>query len=309
MDTWLILSFAAASAWALVNLLDKILVIDKIPSQWGRLILDSLVGLVTCVAFAIFGLVASASLETILICLLAGVLLYGFNYAYYRALETADVTVTSALMQTIPIFSAFWGFLFFDEIFGFPIYLGVFLAVLGAVFVNIEADSQDNRTIFRGKNFKALIRFILPGILIISFNYVLQKYALQFTDNWTVFFWGRIGAFILTGTVYIFSRRIQREFNQIIKSVEFRTLGMVSGVEWLNLLGIFLIISAYSEGPITLVSTAAAIQPIIVIALTMIYSLLKKESMLSDFSNNKTVLFFRVSAILLVIIGIYFISL
>jgi uncharacterized membrane protein len=307
-NSWFILSLSAALFWALVNILDKILVIEHIKSQWARLILDSLVGLISCVLIYSLGLLSKATIDVMVLSILAGILLYGFNYLYYKALETADVSVTAVLMQTIPIFTAIWGYLFFDEIFSSIVYSGIALVVLGAVFSNIEIDSSGSYKIVGGKNWNATVLYIIPGIFLVSVNYALQKHILAFTNSWTVFFWGRIGAFLLTSFFLVTSRNARSDFFQTITKIKPRSLLMLSGVEWLNLSGIFLIISAYSLGPVTLVVTTSAIQPLFVIIIMIAVSIFRKKSILSDFSNNKRVLVTRIVASAILVIGIYFIS-
>lgn len=307
-NSWFLLSISAALFWAVVNLLDKILVIEHIKSQWTRLILDSLVGLTSCLLIYSIGILSKATIDIILLSILAGILLFGFNYLYYKALETADVSVTAVLLQTLPIFTAVWGYLFFGELFSKIVYSGIALVILGAILSNIEFDKLGFHKIIGGKNWDAAVLYIMPGIFLVSINYALQKYILTFTNNWTVFFWGRIGAFILTSFFLVASRNVRNDFIQTIKKTKLPPLLMLSGVEWLNLLAIFLIISAYSLGPVTLVATVSAIQPLFVIIIMITFSVIRKKSILSDFSNNKKVLAIRIVASTLLIIGIYLIS-
>lgn len=307
-NNWLLLSIGAAFFWAVVNLLDKILVIEHIKSQWTRLILDSSVGISSCLLVYFTGLLSNVTIEIILLSISAGIILFGFNYLYYKALETADVSVTAVLMQTVPIFTAVWGFLFFGELFFPVVYIGIGLIIFGAILSNIEFDTLGFHKIFGGKNWNAAVLYIFPGIFLVSINYALQKYILNFTNSWTVFFWGRIGAFVLTSFFFIISRKIRTDFLQTIREIKALPLLMLSGVEWFNLFGIFLIITAYSTGPITLVATVSAVQPLFVIIIMIVFSILRKKSILSDFSNNKKVLAIRIVASILLIAGIYIVS-
>lgn len=308
LSNWLALSLLAALFWAAVNLLDKILVIEHIKSQWARLILDSIVGISSCVLIYLLGLLSPANFTTILLSIIAGVILYGFNYLYYKTLETADVSVTAVFMQTIPIFTAVWGYLFFREVFSSWVYLGIGVVILGAILANFESDTNNSRKLVGGKNLKAIIVYMVPGIFLVSLNYALQKYILNFTDTWTVFFWGRIGSAILTLTAMTFFRNIRLEFSQTISSIKILPLMMLGGVEWLNLLGIFFIMSAYAVGPVTLVVTASAVQPLFVIAIVIAFSLIRRKPVLSDFSGSKTVLVIRIVASFFLILGIYLIA-
>lgn len=308
LNNWLIFSLLAALFWAVVNLLDKILVIEHIKSQWARLILDSIIGVSSCVLIYFFGLLSPANFKVIFLSIVAGVILYGFNYLYYKTLETADVSVTAVFMQTIPIFTAIWGYIFFSELFSSWVYLGIGMVILGAILANVETDMNGSKKLVGGKNLRAIIVYMLPGVFLVSLNYALQKHILNSTDTWIVFFWGRIGSAILTLSVVVFFKKIRLEFSQTISSVKILPLIMLGGVEWLNLFGIFFIISAYAIGPVTLVVTASAIQPLFVIAIVIAFSLIRKKSVLSDFSGSKTVLVVRIFASIFLILGIYLIS-
>ena len=307
-NNWLLLSIVAALFWAVVNLLDKMLVIEHIKSESARLILDSFVGLTSCILIYSVGFLSNSTAQVVILSMLAGLILYGFNYLYYKALETADVSVAAVLMQTVPLFTAIWGFLFFNERFTAPVYLGVMLVILGAILSNVEVDNLGVHKLVGGKNWNAAVGYMIPGVFLISLNYALQKYILNFSDSWTVFFWGRIGALILTLAVLAYSKTIRVDFFNTIKFLKAGPVIMLSGVEWLNLCAIFFIILAYSLGPITLVATASAVQPLFVIIIVIFFSIAKRRSVLSDFSGSKRVLATRVFASILLIAGIYLIS-
>lgn len=135
---WLIFATLAALSWALVNNLDKIVVTRFVKSPLGIVVIEGLLGFV----ISLF-LVREVSLLTIpvtliIICILAGFLLYLFNYLYYKAIEKSDPTVVVILMQTVPFFTFLWGSLFFQESFSVPVYIGCILIVIGGVLATFE---------------------------------------------------------------------------------------------------------------------------------------------------------------------------
>lgn len=303
---WMALAFFAATCWGIVNVLDKEILKSHRLKISTRQFLDSGFGLL--VAVTLSWKLASPSFLLIAIGMCGGVLVYFFNYLYYRALKNADVSAISVYLQSIPVFSAIIGFIFFTERFHPDIYLGALLIIFGAIVVAIERKGNGKFTIFSGENMGVLLRYVLPASLIISINYGLTKVLLIQYTFWEVFFWGRIG-FVVTGLlVYMIVRNVREEINANINLISVRTIYSVGLIEFLNFFGILLLTAAYSLGTITLVTTVAAIQPLIVIMVLVIIALLSNRELLKDFSSSKRVLIVRVIAILLQVIGMFLLS-
>jgi len=306
MNNWFLLSLSAAFLWAVVNILDKIIVVEHIKFHWSRLILDSFVGLTVCIVLAALGVGLTTNIYVVTLSILAGVLLYGFNYLYYKGLESAEVPVVSALLQGVPVFSALWGFLFFQERYGWLVYLGIIFIISGAVFINAEENGKSKTIVLRGTNWRSATLYIIPGIFILSINYALQKYILNLSDSWTIFFWARIGAFIFTSTMLLFSPKIRTGFIRTAKGLKSKSYLLIGIIEWINLAGIYLLLKAYSTGTVTLVTTVAATQPVIVMILSVIATILFKTPSLANYDFR--IILIRVFSITFMIIGVMLIS-
>jgi uncharacterized membrane protein len=303
MNNWILLSFLAALLWGIVNILDKVIVVTQVKFHWSRMILDSIVGLTVCLFLVLVGVSISSNLKVILISVVAGLLLYCFNYLYYKALETADVSVVSAWLQSVPVFSAVWGVIFFQEIYGWIVYVGVLFVILGSVFVNAEEKETYKLVIINGKNWKNATLYIIPGVFILSINYALQKYLLQFSDTWTIFFWARIGAFLFTMTVLITSKKIRDGFGNTVRNLGARSYFIIGIIEWINLAGVYFLLKAYSIGSVTLVTTVSAIQPVLVLILSVACSWIFKQKKQILPKVNSSVFLVRLISLLFIIIG------
>ena len=308
MSNWLILSLLTAFLWGIVNILDKIIVITQVKFHWSRMILDSIVGLTVCFFLWVIGVTVSASINIVILSAIAGVLLYGFNYLYYKALETSDVSVVSAWLQAVPVFSAIWGAIFFQERYGGVVYLGIFFIIVGSVCVNIEENDKSIAVIVNGRNWKNATLYIIPGIFILSVNYALQKYILQFAEPWTIFFWARIGAFAFTMAVLTTSKKIRFGFIQTLKNLNSSSYLVIGFIEWINLGGIYLLLKAYSIGSVTLVTSVAAVQPMLVLILSIVFRSALKQKKELALAGNSIVLLIRIVAIIIIIIGTMLVS-
>ncbi len=303
---WMALAFLAATCWGIVNVLDKeILKYPRLKID-TRLLLDSGFGLL--VAGILSFELSSPTFLLVTLGMCGGALVFSFNILYYRALKKADVSAISVYLQSVSVFSAIVGFMFFAERFHSDIYLGAFLIVFGAIIVGVERKENGKFTIFSGENMGGFLRYVLPASLIMSINYGLTKVLLVHSSFWEVFFWGRIG-FAFTGIiVYVICRKVRQEINADIKLISVPTIYNVGLIEFLNFLGILLLTAAYSIGTITLVTTVAAIQPLIVIMVLVVIAVLSNREPLNDFSSSRRVLIVRVVAILLQVIGMFLLA-
>lgn len=263
---------------------------------------DSIVGLTTCLPLA--HLVHYDNAATILLSMLAGMMMFAFSYAYYRTLAIADVSSTAAYIQLLPVFAGVFGFLLFGERFTSSVYIGIGLVVCGVWLVSVRSGMSLRPS---GANARALLVFILPGVALLSLKYALQKHLLASATVWDVYFWGRIGCFCASVAVLCVSRSVAREVRQSITVATPRTLVSVGVVEWMDFCGIIAIIGAYSVGTITLVTTVSAIQPLLVVGLSLAVGALGRGTTLSDFSSSRRVLALRVLGIVGQIVGLYLI--
>lgn len=303
---WMALALLAASCWGVVNVLDKAMLENRIVKIKTRQFIDSGIGLL--IASSLLWKLSSPSLLLIFLGILSGILIFAFNFHYYHALRQADVSAISVYLQLIPVFSALIGFVFFVERFHADIYLGALLIILGAVVVAIERTTKWGFTIFLGKNMLVLLKFILPASVMMSITYGLTKLLLAQYSFWEVFFWGRIGFFSAGIFFYVMIRKNRIEINENIKLIGFRKIYSVALIECLNFLGILLLTAAYATGTITLVSTVAAIQPLIVIVMLVSIAVIKDSEPLKDFSSSKIILFIRMAAVFSQVIGIFLLS-
>ena len=300
---WMALALIAASCWGMVSVLDKAILESRIVKIKTRQFIDSCVGLI--IAASMLWKISYPSISLIVIGIIGGFLVFAFNYLYYHALRQADVSAVSIYLQSIPVFSAILGYVFFADRFQAIVYVGALLVIAGAVLVAIERSATGKFTIFIGKNMSILIKNVLPAALILSISYGLIKLLLVQYTFWEVYFWGRIG-FSCTGFVlYIFARQARIDIKENIKLMKFKTIYGVALIESLNFLGILLLTAAYAIGTLTLVSTVAAIQPLIVIIVLLSIAILKGNEPLKDFSSSKRILILRIVAVFIQVVGMF----
>ena len=155
-----------------------------------------------------------------------------------------------------------------------------------------------------GKRARVCI-FCAAGSAIISIGYALQKYLLHGTTPWEVFFWGRVASFLAVGIACAFSGRLRREVHEGVFSASAGTLTFAAGVEWVNFTGVLLLIIAYAHGPMTLVTVAAASQPIFVIAGSAILAWLGFRSRPVSVRSGLLTIAVRTLGAICLLVGLY----
>jgi drug/metabolite transporter (DMT)-like permease len=236
--------------------------------------------------------ISKLSLNYTLLALLNGLFYVAGIYFYCRAVQEGEVSRALPLFGTISLFTLLFGAIFLGEIFTPIKYLGVFLLIFGSFLISYN---KKTKIIFN-----KMFWFAIVGSLIFSFNAILQKYLLNFTDFWTVFSYERIGAFLVLIPFLFF---IRKDFSVFIKKI--RPVGLVSSSEVFNIAGLLFTTIAYSVSFVGLVKALASTQDFFVLFFAVIISIFYPKILKEEI--NKSVLIFKIIAIILIFIGAYLI--
>jgi drug/metabolite transporter (DMT)-like permease len=302
---WFTLAILAAISWALVNNLDKIIITRFIKSPLGIVVIEGLVGFLVSLFFLQSIDLSKVPLTIALFCILAGLLLYVFNYLYYRALADSDPTVVAILMQTVPLFTFVWGYLYFSESFTIPVYIGAVLIIGGSILATLEKHSANTGDLKGGhKHIRTALLIMIPANILLSLNYAIQKYAFQYTDDKTVFFLGRVGG-LFFALFFLLVPAVRKSIQEFLSIKKLKEWSFFLFIELFNLAGIFLVTIAYSLGPISLVTTVTSIQPVFVAIIGILIGIvfLGQRSALSTGLGG-----YRIPSIILITAGVYLLN-
>lgn len=270
MANWVYLTLTATLLWSCTNVLDKYILSKRVSKPFLPLIFLSIIGLIS--ALLIFLMPISKSLPPfyLLTSILSGVFYTFAILLYFKAIMKEEVSKIVALWHITPVFTAFFGVLFLNEILSVYKYIGIVLIVCGALLIEL-------------KNFQLQTSYGLKLMIVSSFflslHIVSTKIALQEANFWTVFAWVRIGIF-LTMLFFIYPKK--EEIRKELSMVNIITIALMSASETINILGIILITAATAKGFITLISALASIQPlfvyIIITAMSLFFPKILKET-------------------------------
>ena len=299
MQTWIYFVLIAELIWAFTSLIDKIMLSKNyIKSPFVFIIFNGLMNilLVFLLPFFSFG---SLSNMDIFISLLAGIFLTLGIILYYKAVQCEEISRVLILWQLTPIFVLVMSYLFLSEFLTKNYFIGfIFLFAAGLIvsYKKINGSFKLSKAFY----------FMIGSTLLISVYYVLSKHIYSITSFWSAFMWLRVAALSSLLLLFFSSIRNQfistwREMRKGIKSLI--TFKMIFDFSAFIILGF-----AILNGPISLISAlGSATAPIFIFIITLLTTLYVPHLVKEDV-DKKTVLT-KIAAIVLIIVGIIFVTL
>ena len=305
LPNWSIFVATAVILWATVNILDKLLVAQYVDNKEFRLLFDSSIGILF--AFVVYWFVPNTPQFIKLLGILSGILLCAFDYLYYRTIEIVSISKTSLLLLLVPVINAFIGYYYFNEKFHQSKYIAIGLIIIGSLPFYFKRANEKRNNWLSNKERSTLICFMFPGVILLCLIFGLYKFMLQSADILSVFYWNRIGAFLPIAIYFLFSENFRNSCYRLFKISSQQTKLMIIFVEWINLAGIYFVLCGFALGPLTLVTTIAGLQPIIIIAFSLPLSLKTDSKIKNENSFSRNYFSIKLVAIALMVIGIYII--
>ncbi len=207
------------------------------------------------------------SFPDLFIAMVPGLLFFGTAIISSNVMLKADASTVYGASQIGPIFSLIWGTIIFGDVF-LPInYCGVFIVVLCALLLTWEGEVK-NVGAFR---INKIIWWVVIAAFFRSLSEVFLKVAVSKLAFWDTFALSRLG--MLFPAAYIFCRKSFRE--QILlpfKRYGIKVFWMSAFIEVLALINLAVLIMAFSNGPLALVSTTQSITPLFVLLFSSVFN-------------------------------------
>ncbi|MFA5829360.1 MAG: EamA family transporter [Candidatus Gracilibacteria bacterium] len=260
--SWIFLSILAAAIFAGVCISDKFVLANFKCKPVLMLLVSAMVGLVFGLgAFAWNGFVLITGGQ-LLLAFISSLSFVGMLYFYFKAMELEDVSKVVPLFYINPLFILLLAGIFLNESLTIQNYLGVFLLVIGAIFLSFK----------KSLAFKSRLGFLFTilSALCIAINQVILKYLLNFLDYWTVFAYIRISSFVIIIPILIYNfADLKRLFLQKLPAA-----GLVVLNESFSFLAYLILTFASGFGAISLINALMATQPFFVLLFTLFLSLI-----------------------------------
>jgi drug/metabolite transporter (DMT)-like permease len=245
-----------------VNIIDKILISDyRIPPLVYVLIISatSLMPLVTLVFFNMTPLPMGILAFTILV----GFVRIYYTLPYFKALMVEEVSRVIPLLQLTPVFVLILSSLVLHEVLRPQDYVAFGLLVLGGTLFAIRLTKGIRISL-------AFYLMILASFLLAVYSVAL-KYLFSVQDFYTIFIWVQIAGFI-TFFQFIPFRPFRDPLITTYKTTS-RKIGIILVAEQaVAYVSVFAYNYAIAHGPITLISSVGATQPLFVLLFATILS-------------------------------------
>ena len=293
--SWVLFSILATLVWAIVNTVDKYVLTKLVRKPVILLMILGIIGLIASFLVYLFHGFSYLSYFNISLALVAGILYIIGILFYFKAVKIEEISRVIPLLYLSPLFVSILAAIFLGEIFTPIKYLGIFLLIIGAIFIS----SKNSIKISFGKAFW----FMVLASLVFSVNAVITKYLLGFVDFWTIFSYIRIGAFFALIPIFFFS------FKDLIFAVRRygkKAIIVISLNEILALVGVILITIAMERGYVTLVNAISSIQPFFVLLIAVILSIFYPKILKEEIGKSTVLL--KLIAITLMFVGVILIT-
>lgn len=268
MPLWIPIAFTAVILWVIGNLIDKYLIEsfrhddDQDTDANTLFMFSSLFALPTGIFALIMGANFHFSLSQALIGIVVGVLNGTYLLLYLHALAKTEISRIAPVFQSIPIFTALFGFFFLRETLTSTQITAGLLVVSGAMILSYHKSS--------GK-FKPLpTLLILAASVCVALQLTLFKVTALATTYWTGALLSSIGLFLFGLAVYVANKRSRKHLNHIFRTRQYRFIGINFANEVLDTLALFTFMFATLLGPLALVQTVHAYHPVITFMVTAI---------------------------------------
>jgi drug/metabolite transporter (DMT)-like permease len=284
---WMLFTLLAVFFWSVCNILDKFVVTRYIRNPIIMMMFLSSFSLIFAFIVAIFQPITIPSISLLLPLLASGICYFIGCSLYLKSLTVEEVSRVVSLYSITPIFVLILSTVFLHEIFTWDKYVGILLIVLGSVLISLKKEAKFKLS-------KALSLMTMSAIFI-AFYYILQKFALNSLSYWNVFFWVRIGCFLSAPFLFFFYHKL---FVESLK--KYPVTGVyLPIIEILNVVGVYLIVIAYSVGYAGLVSAFTEIHSLVVFLMVVALSVFKPK-ILKEEMKGSTLLMKLISIIMII---------
>ena len=264
---WMVFAAASAFTFALVSVLDKILISDHVGS--GKIFVAAVGGAQVLLGIATLPLATFSGFDAsvITVALLSGVFSGTYLIGMFIIMESQDVSRVVPVVSTYPIFVAFLAFLFLDEHVSIFAWACVIVTVIGAAMVSLAPKSINST---EGVGILALL-FLLLASMSFGLSQFLSKTIAEEMTMWTQFSLRAFGGGITCGLL-IFLPGVRQGLVTLFTNFKTMMVFSITEIVLVFFAILFFFLSVYS-GEIYLTATVMATRPLFVFALTLLLSI------------------------------------
>jgi len=253
----LIAAIASPLVFGFMNVMDKYVISKKVKTVLSYTALAGFVNIGIGIILSLFLDWSGIALKDMILPSIAGILFGSQFFFYFIMLKKEDVSNVIGLMYTYPLVVALLSFLFLNEVLSLIGYLGVAFIMLGIVTMSVRRKKV---------KLKSGIWMLINLILVVGLSEFFIKFA---TVNIPTFNGIAINTFVmgLTVILVLLGKKTRKGFTNELKNIRWAVFA-----ESFTFLGIITLYVAMTNMPATIVSSIAAIQPLIVLIFERLFN-------------------------------------
>lgn len=295
--SWIIFSLLAVLTFSFVNLLDKISISKKFKNVYSFVLILNLAYVFFYLTYTLMYWRTFVWGSFFVWAVVSGFFYFFMWIFWFKALSGGEVSRSSAIFFTQPLFNSILAVLFLGENLMPLKWLAIFMIVVGAVFSSIEGKKTK-----QGFNY-AYIFAVLASVISAAGN-TISKHATTVLPAITV---SSIGFFATLPFYFIFlkDKEVLEETKKSFADKKLLGLIFFRGLIGFAAIGLFM--SAIESGPVSLVSALNGSQPLIVLTLSVLISLFFPKIIKEDISKKSMI--YKIISVVLIVGGAVIISL
>lgn len=301
---WFLIALIPPAVWSITNHLDKYLLSKYFKSGGvgALMVFSSIIGMFLLpIIYFIHPEVIKAFNPKFLLISLNGFFYVLAVLPYFYALLKDETSVAAALFQMIPIFSYILAYFVLGETLTVLQMLGGLVIIVGAVLITLDLTNH-KKIVFK----KEVFGLMALSCLLFSINFLFFKFFAIEYSFWVTSFWEYLGFAIFASLLLLFIPSYRKQFSSVMKKNSLAVL-TVNGVnEILNILAKVSFNFASLLTPITLTWIVDGLQPLFIfiygVLLTVFLPKISKENI------SKRILVQRITAIIIMFVGVYLIN-
>ena len=293
---WVFLVIIASAMWGIGNIIDQALRKRHIKDSVTLTIYFGLSGILL-LSILLFKKMMVLDIIDILILLFTGAIWIVSALLYVHSISIEEVSRVIPLWELSPIFVLIMAFLFLGERLTQQQLLAFFLIFVGCLLISV----RQIKGLFTFS--KAFFPMLLSGFIFAVSNIIL-KFMYSRIDVWTALVWLGVGE-VMCSLIILSFKKYRTNFMKSIKSIKPKIAGVVAVNESMATLGRVMYNYALLIGPTSLVYALSGTQSVFVFLYATLFSFFLPKIIKEEI--NKKVILPKIIAIILILIGLYFI--
>ncbi|HUP26051.1 MAG TPA: EamA family transporter [Candidatus Limnocylindrales bacterium] len=251
---WILLALLASAMAGAATIANKYVFVRVSSHAMVQTIAGGLVGILLSGLISVVYGFGTLSGTNILIAICSGIFFGLSLMLILYAIRLGNVSRVGPLRFLTPIFVTLLAAIFLNETLQLQTYAGIFLILLGAIFM----ENAKLSTLRLDK----FLTYMLASCLMLATSQVLSKYLLRFSDPVTILVYVRVGLliFILPLLAVYWKTLVQAIKPSPLRNTLLLTIGGIFGTT-----AMLLVIYAAAKGPISAVSTLASLAPFFIL--------------------------------------------